>query len=76
MYELLTFRKPFPGERSADVLAAQLNRSNGFLSPRQVNEGIPAAAEKVILKCLEIDPDDRYPNMSVLVGQLKSALYV
>jgi len=76
MYELLTFKKPFPGEKSAEVLSAQLNRSQGFVNPRQVNEGIPAAAEKIILKCLENNPDDRYPNMSVVVGQLKSALYV
>ncbi len=76
MYELLTFKKPFPGERSAEVLNAQLNRANGFVTPRNANEGIPAAAEGVILKCLENNPDDRYPNMSVVVGQLKSALYV
>ncbi len=76
MYELLTFKKPFMGEKSADVLAAQLNRNQGFVNPRQVNEGIPVGAEKIILKCLENDPDLRYPNMSVLVGQLKAALYV
>ncbi|MFT4587416.1 MAG: serine/threonine protein kinase [Candidatus Binatia bacterium] len=76
MYELLTFKRPFPGERSADVLNCQLNRSKNFRNPRDINSGIPVAVEKVILQCIENDPDKRYPNMSVLVTQLKSALYV
>lgn len=32
--------------------------------------------EKVILKCLEYDPDERYPFFSVLTRDLKAALYV
>ncbi len=76
MYELLTFKKPFPGEKSAEVLQAQLNRTNSFRNPRDINEAIPAGVESVILKCIENDPDNRYPNMSVLVTQLKAALYV
>ena len=37
---------------------------------------IPFALEKVILKCLECDPEKRYPYMSVLVRDLQSTLYV
>ena len=32
--------------------------------------------EKVILKCLERNPEKRYPYMSVLVRDLQAALYV
>ena len=31
--------------------------------------------EKAILKCIEREPDMRYPFMSVLVRDLKAALY-
>ena len=36
----------------------------------------PFALEKAIVKCLELQPDKRYPIMSVLVHDLKTALYV
>ena len=39
-------------------------------------ERIPAALERTILKCLEVDPDQRYPYTSVLVRDLQAALYV
>ena len=75
-YELLTNRKPFPGETPEEILRRQLDRSLDFVSPRELNSDIPAALEKTILKCLEKDPDKRYPYMSVLVRDLQSALYV
>jgi serine/threonine protein kinase len=74
-YELVTNFKPFPGETPADILAAQLDAS-GPVPPREHNADLPAALEKVILKCLARDPDKRYPFMSVLVRDLQSALYV
>ena len=74
-YELLTNQKPFPGETSAEILRAQLDR-NGFVEPRQLNPDLPANLEKVVLKCLEREPDKRYPFLSVLVRDLQAALYV
>lgn len=73
-YELLTNEKPFPGETSTDILHAQTDRSD-FKTPRELNPDIPVGLEKAILKCIERDPDMRYPFMSVLVRDLKAALY-
>ena len=75
-YEALTGEKPFAGETPAEILRKQLNRKEAFVSPRQLNPEIPFALEKAILKCLEADPDQRYPITSVLVHDLKTALYV
>ena len=75
-YELLTNRKPFAGDTADDILHKQLDRSLEFVAPRELNPDIPAALEKVILKCLERDPDKRYPYMSVLVRDVQAALYV
>jgi hypothetical protein len=38
--------------------------------PRQHNPDIPAAMEKVILKCLAHRPAERYPFFSVLMRDL------
>jgi serine/threonine-protein kinase len=75
-YELLTGKKPFPGESPDEILRRQLDRKSDFISPRQLNADIPFALEKTILKCLEREPDKRYPITSVLVHDLKTALYV
>jgi serine/threonine-protein kinase len=74
-FEVLTGQKPFAGDTPDEILRRQLDRS-GFAAPRQLNPDIPAAIEKTILKCLERDPDKRHPIASVLVLELKAALYV
>jgi eukaryotic-like serine/threonine-protein kinase len=74
-YELLTNYKPFPGDKPSEILANQLDRA-ALVPPRQHNPDIPPALEQVILKCLQQSPDFRYPLMSVVVNDLKAALYV
>jgi eukaryotic-like serine/threonine-protein kinase len=74
-YELLTNQKPFPGEDINEILRRQLDRSQ-FVGPRQLNEDIPAALERTILKSIETDVNKRYPFMSVMVRDLKAALYL
>ena len=74
-YELLTYRKPFSDERADIVLREQLDRT-AFVPPREHNPDIPIALERTILKCLETDPENRYPHMSILVRDLQAALYV
>jgi eukaryotic-like serine/threonine-protein kinase len=75
-YELLTGRKPFDGETPDEILRQQRNRSLEFVSPRSLNPEIPVGLEKAILKCLEHDAGKRYPIISVLLLDLKAALYV
>jgi|ERR1043165_4308581 serine/threonine-protein kinase len=75
-FEALTGQKPFTAESPDEILRRQLDRTQDFASPRQLNAEIPFALEKAILKCLEREPDKRYPIMSVLVHDLKTALYV
>ncbi len=75
-YELLTFRKPFPGDTAAEILARELDRNSDFYSPRELNPDIPLVLERIIMKCLEREPEKRYPFMSVVVRDLQSALYV
>jgi serine/threonine-protein kinase len=73
-YEVLTGQKPFPGDAPHEILARQLDDQP--IAPKQLNGDIPAALEKIVLKCIRRDPDNRYPNMTVVVHELQSALYV
>lgn len=75
-YEVLTFRKPFIGETPEAVLRKQLDQKHPITPPREINEDIPIAVERILLKCLERDPEKRFPNAHVLVAQLQQALYV
>jgi eukaryotic-like serine/threonine-protein kinase len=74
-YELLTHEKPFPGDTPGEILRRQLDRST-FVPPRQHNPDVPAAMEKVILRCLEHDPGRRYPFIGLMVREIQAALYV
>ena len=74
-YELLTNQKPFLGETPEEILKRQLDRST-FVAPRELNGDLPPALEKVLLRCLEQDPESRYPFIGVMVRELQSALYV
>jgi len=74
-YELLTNQKPFDGATPADILRRENDRSD-FIPPRRRNPDIPVALERIIVRCLEREPDRRYAFMSVLVHELQTALYV
>lgn len=73
-YEVLTNEKPFPGDTPDEILRLQL--AGEIAAPRSLNPDIPAALEKIILKCLKSDLEDRYPYMSVVMRDLQAALYV
>ncbi|MGD1085695.1 MAG: serine/threonine-protein kinase [Verrucomicrobiota bacterium] len=72
-YELVTAAKPFPGESPEEILRKELREE--LIPPREHNADIPAALEKIILKCLRREMGERYPFMGVVVRDLEQALY-
>lgn len=74
-YELLTNQKPFPGDTPTKILQQMLDRSS-FVNPREYNPDLPPALERIILKCLEPEPERRYPFIGIMVRELQSILYV
>ena len=74
-YELLTNQKPFPGDSPGEILSKQINRSE-FINPRQLNPDMPLPLEKILLRCLETEPERRYPFIGVMARELQAALYV
>ena len=74
-YELLSNKKPFPGDSPGEILAAQMEPT-GPVPLREHNPDVPIALERVVMKCLERDPDRRYPFSGVMLRELQNALYV
>ena len=73
-YEVLTFEKPFDGASAQEILQKQIDGQ--LTRPREINPDIPEGMEGIILKCLQVDMEVRYPHISVLVHDLQTVLYV
>lgn len=58
LYELLTGRPPFTGDSPVSV--AYQHVSETPIPPSQVDPGVPAALDPLVMKALAKDPDDRY----------------
>src|SRR5262245_12933848 len=72
LYELLTLRPPFAGERRDEVLAQILHKEP--VPPRRLNRKVPVDLETICLKCLEKDPDRRYQTAQALADDLRRHL--
>jgi eukaryotic-like serine/threonine-protein kinase len=59
-YFALTGQPPFSGESAFAVMMAHAR--DQVIPPSEVQPGIPADLEAVVLKALEKKPDDRYPD--------------
>ena len=72
LYELLTLRPPFAGERRVQVFNQILHKEPE--PPRRLNKKVPVDLETICLKCLEKDPDRRYPTAKALADDLRRYL--
>lgn len=72
LYELSTGTRPFKGENLASVFNAIIKGS-----PLQIREAAPAIPEelsKIIMKCLEKSPDERFKTGRELAEALKDSI--
>lgn len=74
-YELLANRRPFQGDTPEEMIAA-LDEPSSPVPLREHNPDTPAALEKIILNCLERDPERRYSFSGALVRDLQKVLYI
>jgi eukaryotic-like serine/threonine-protein kinase len=68
LYFLLTSRPPFLGSNVMETLFQVVQQD--LVPPRQVNQSVPAELEAICLKCLQKDPQKRFPS----AGHLAAAL--
>jgi serine/threonine protein kinase len=69
LYEMATSQRPFNDEVAPRLIDAILHKLPAPL--RTVNSAIPAELERIILKCLEKDPENRYQSAKELVVDLR-----
>jgi hypothetical protein len=69
-YELLTGIRPFDGDTISAIENAHISKPAP--SPRQINPDIPEGYARIIQRLLEKRPEDRYPDATALLADLRS----
>lgn len=69
LYEMLTGRQPFADETISDAIAAILKTE--VEPPRNFNSEIPLELERIVLKALRKDPEERYQHIKDLLIDLR-----
>jgi eukaryotic-like serine/threonine-protein kinase len=70
LYELVTGRVPFDAESPVSIALKHIQEP--VVPPIQLNENIPDALNKLILKAIEKEPFRRYQNVSDMVADMKA----
>ena len=70
LWEMLTGHRPFRGDSPVETLSAILREEP---PPDPALEGLPAEFDRILRRCLEKRPDDRYGSSEELARDLRAA---
>jgi len=70
LYEMFTGSPAFRADNPVAVALKQMREEPPL--PREVEPNVPVSAERIILKCLEKEPDRRFQSVADLESTLKS----
>ena len=71
LYEMLTGGRPYHGQTMHSLVNAIVNTPPP--SPARVVKGLPTRVERIVLRCLEKDPDRRFASATELLDELRAA---
>lgn len=71
MYEVLTGKPPFVGENPVKTIMKHIQDKPPRLKSRLTRLDIPEGLEKIVLHCLEKNPEHRYQNTEELIKDLE-----
>jgi serine/threonine-protein kinase len=71
-YQMLTGKKPFVEDADRSVL--QKIRLDRYTPARRLNPRVPRLLERILGRCMEKLPADRYPSMQALIHDLEDLL--
>jgi serine/threonine protein kinase len=69
LYETLTGRPPFQGSTPMETLTQVMTKEPD--PPSQVNDAVPRDMDRIVLKCLQKDPRQRYASAAELLQDLQ-----
>jgi serine/threonine protein kinase len=72
LYEMLSGKRAFPGDSAADIMSAILRDDPPALSPS--DGGTSADLQRIVLHCLEKNPERRYRSAHDLAFDLESLI--
>lgn len=72
LYEMLTADLPFRGENSIEISLKHINEKP--IRPSALVSNIPPEIEKILMHCIEKNPQKRYENVSALKADLQNFL--
>jgi serine/threonine protein kinase len=68
LFEVLTEKVPFEGDTAVSIIYKHKNEP--VPNPKKINRHIPDALNRLILKCLEKNKENRYQNVDELLKEL------
>ncbi len=71
IYELSTRRLPFDGDTQISIALKHIKGE--VLNPTRINANLSSGIEKIILKSIKKNPEDRYNNADELLSDLEKA---
>ena len=71
LYELLTGRVPFEGESAVTIALKQVNER--ATPPSAYNPAVSPELEEAVMRALEKDPANRYPDAEAFIAALQAA---
>ena len=69
IYETFAAERPFTGDKPSERMLQRLDEHPQPLS--ELRPEVPTALERVVARCLQRDPDDRYPSAAALLEELE-----
>jgi eukaryotic-like serine/threonine-protein kinase len=72
LYQMVTGRKPFVEDDARTVM--QKIRLDRYTSARKINAGVPRPLERIMSRCMEKMPANRYPTTQALIDDLSDFL--
>ncbi len=72
LYQMVTGQKPFVEDEARTVM--QKIRLDRYVSPRKLNSAVPRQLERILGRCMEKMPANRYPTTQALIDDLMEFL--
>lgn len=69
LYEMLTSTLPFDGSTAVSIALKKVKETP--TSPRSINAAVPKSLSEVVMRAMEVSPEERYQSASAMLADLR-----